>query len=1404
MNKDVKTQVISEDQVQVPKAFWTLRRVLTVSDVINFLALIISILWLSSKYQDFAIDTLQDGSRETLRHLVSDRLGKRYLERIAPVGDNFARNPETVQAVEGWDTKKLKVLIQVLSNHFKEVDIQLRSIVIYDKDMNKITQQGTNEAIEQAKRLYSLLQRRSIRSKRKITPILWRSAEGRPVYSVLIPVGGFRVRGFVELVTNPLPALQGLGSAIGGRIIVVDNDNNVLFSDGDGDNRELFEQGISRNELETINVEFKGTDKTLWTQIQLTKDISQFLEDTTNLRNYVFQAVLIVLAIMILIGWLLVRQTVYLRITNFAKTMRLISQGQINVSIPATGPDEMRIMAKSLAHLREAVRKVEASERKLRELLEASPIGVAIIRSYDGLVIFGNSRIAEIYGIPKKELINQQAHDYHIFGDETKNMIEIFNQSNRVDNYEIESVRADGSAAWSLITMEPFIFQENESIIVWSYDITERVAAEKALRKRMVIDDSLTRISRNFIDHDIASALKFALEEIGQFTQAERCYIYRRNENDKSYDNIQEWFLEDVPEPKNKRLDHNKWDNWIRKKLRDGLSVALHSQKDIPKSARAAHDLFEDEGMQSFLVVPLLHRQALIGFIGLDTITKQKNWHEEDQQFVRLAGELVAIGLARSDAQKELNKARERFELAVSGTRDGIFDFDVENNTSYTSNRWKEMLGMENSEIYDGSQDSFLKLIYPDDRKPYMQSWDEAVDTKQSKWEHECRMYHRNGQVRWILVRGTIVYGDDKEPIRFVGAHTDFTERKEIEAELARKSSILEMTLESMSEGISVIDENLKLTVWNDNFSRLLNLETSKIPEGKKIQPFLDDKLPKKWFKENDLQQFFAMFDLLEQEPEALEKTILQLQSIHDEVLEYHINPMISGGFVITYRDITESKKVERLKNEFVSTVSHELRTPLTSIRGALGLIGGGMVGTIPAKANELLEIATNNCDRLIYLINDILDIEKIEAGRMDFKMNAHLLEEMIDKAITANQGYAEKFNVSYKYDNHSEGTEVYVDDNRLIQVVTNFLSNAAKFSPQEETIDIVTELVEKDQVKISVHDKGPGIDTAFQKRIFSKFAQADSSDTRRKGGTGLGLSISKAIIEQMGGEIGFDTEIGQGTTFYCILPTFKSKKGKATKKGEELVIETSPHIKILMCEDDPDIAMLLSRILEEKGFEIDVCHKAADAMKKLKKKDYDIFALDVNLPDKNGLDLLEDLKADKKTKDIPVIIISGVSKDNKINLGAIGVVDWLEKPIDEDRLVNAFKLYSLQHDAEKPEGLMRILHVEDDQDNARVVNYLLQKQATIDNATTLADAKKKLRKKNQYDLVILDLGLPDGSGLTLLPTINKQCIPVMVFSASDLTPDIEIQVKSALVKSNTTKEQFLKTIEKLTAPKEK
>ena len=338
--------------------------------------------------------------------------------------------------------------------------------------------------------------------------------------------------------------------------------------------------------------------------------------------------------------------------------------------------------------------------------------------------------------------------------------------------------------------------------------------------------------------------------------------------------------------------------------------------------------------------------------------------------------------------------------------------------------------------------------------------------------------------------------------------------------------------------------------------------------------------------------------------------------------------------YVAIVRDMTERKQVEQMKTEFVSTVSHELRTPLTSIAGSLGLLSGGAAGALPGPAERLVKVAHTNAQRLIRLINDILDIEKIEAGSMHFDIQRVPLRPLLEQVVEANRGFAAEHDVQLQLASGADGLSVMADPDRLAQVVTNLVSNAAKFSPAGEAVEISVMPLDR-QCRISVADRGSGIPEEFKARIFGKFAQADSSDTRRKGGTGLGLSIVREIVTQLGGSVSFDDRPGGGTVFHIDLPAVE-QRGAAI--ADAPTASTSPALpRILHIDDDPDVLGVVSCAFAGRA-ELRSVPTLAAARAALLNHPVDVVILDLTLPDGLGLDLLSEIHG--AAGDSPRIVI--------------------------------------------------------------------------------------------------------------------------------------------------------------------
>lgn len=756
-----------------------------------------------------------------------------------------------------------------------------------------------------------------------------------------------------------------------------------------------------------------------------------------------------------------------------------------------------------------------------------------------------------------------------------------------------------------------------------------------------------------------------------------------------------------------------------------------------------------------------------------------------------LAASLFWLRREDSDRRRAQGLAASILETVPSG----VLSIDSSGTVLSMNQAVERMFGFAPGELIGRNVSMLMPSPTRDEHDGYIARYLTTREARVIGLGREVTGRHREGHSLPLHVAvGELTAGDRPT---FTGVLTDISARKRAEAELAASVSYLQGILDSATE-MAVIAAGLDgvITLFNRGAERMLGYSASEVvgretPERFHVRTEVADRGRAISL---ELGRPVRGFDVLVErarrgESEEREWTYVRKDRSTLPVM-LAVTPLLdakgtAGGFLGVARDITAQKKAEKLKREFISIVSHELRTPLTSIRGSLGLLAAGRAGALPTRALPLVEIAHRNAERLVLIVNDILDVEKMESGEMRFGMQLLDVNQIVEHAVAANQAYAHQLGIRLEARPIPGKYRVRGDADRLIQVLTNLLSNAAKFSPEGAAVEVTTS-AKDESVTIEIRDHGPGIPEEFQPRLFQKFAQADGTDSKRRGGTGLGLAIAKTIVEAHDGRLGFETAAGWGTAFRVELPRHRETSG--------LSITGIPGRRVLVCEGDRDVASLLTGLLRRDGIGTQVASTAAEARELLGKGRYSAMTLDIHLGGGDGIELFRWIRGRPGTARLPVVVVSGGEPSERASLESDsgGILAWLERPIAEDKLLSAVRGAVIGSVGRRP----RVLHVEDDADVATLVRTMLGDAVDVVGAGTLVEASELLLDQD-FDLVVLDVGLPDGSGLELLAAGDTRVrpAPVIVYSAADVEAIVKGEVLAVFVKGRTTTEQLVETI---------
>ena len=494
---------------------------------------------------------------------------------------------------------------------------------------------------------------------------------------------------------------------------------------------------------------------------------------------------------------------------------------------------------------------------------------------------------------------------------------------------------------------------------------------------------------------------------------------------------------------------------------------------------------------------------------------------------------------------------------------------------------------------------------------------------------------------------------------------------KQLSRTLQEQAASFETALNSMDLPICLFESNGTLLQANQQFSQFLDFPTDSL-KARGFLPILAQ-LDKRTAVPGKL---IAAAEQIYRKPSVARDATFPLRDSAGSLRLYCV-PIFGElsslvGVMITTGNSSAASEVDYLKGEFISTVSHELRTPLTAIRGAVGLVLGGAGGPVPGPIHDLLEIASSNTERLIQLVNDILEIFRVETGKLQLRTAPASMGELVGRACVRQQKDAEAAKVRLETRIARQLPLVSVDSEPVQTVLEKLISNAVKFSNPGGVVRIGVEPM-PDNPKFLlawVQDHGHGIPLEAQERIFQKFEQAQQVATRQHQGSGLGLSICRGIVEAHGGRLWVKSEPSKGSTFYSTLPTAPPQP-RPTSASAAPASAFAARRLVMVVEDDPDTRSFISRLLQSVGHFVLEVSTGTQVTELAIRHQPDLIVLDQMLPDLPGLEVLRHLKASENVRSIPIICVS-VSEDFSPQALRLGAVQFLRRPLDAGALMRA------------------------------------------------------------------------------------------------------------------------------------
>ncbi|MCI0552589.1 MAG: GAF domain-containing protein, partial [Anaerolineae bacterium] len=939
-------------------------------------------------------------------------------------------------------------------------------------------------------------------------------------------------------------------------------------------------------------------------------------------------------------------------------------------------------------------------------------------------------------------------------------------------------------------------------------------ALEKA-RYRAEAENLVNDIATRFLNVDNPALINQVITEnlgkLGKFFGIDRAYIFLFNDDGLTMDNTHEWRQEGIESyiddfrnvPRNTLPYMMEFLNRIE-------PFVVPSVIDMPEEAGTDKEEYLREHIQSIMCTPVVLQNRLVGFVGLDSVRRQRNWPEEDIFTLRLFGQITIGALDRARNQDALAKSETDLRALFSSMEDVVLVYDKDG-------RYARIAPTNPSLLFRPPQDMIGKLIHevlPENlHEPFMATI------------HRVLAGEENVNIEYPLTLGGKQFWFDANVSKLTEDQVfwvarDITERKLSEEALQRRNAYLAVSSEIgrlvtstldlntiFSRTVSLISERFGFyhssifIMEETGFNAILREATGEAGEKMKAQkhsvvvgfnsivgkvaesgkpmlvndvqheplyhpnPYLLDTRSEVAIPLRIETRIVGVIDIQSTQTDAFSQDdISVLQSLADQVAVAIDN---ARSYELSQQLIKDLREVDQLKSQFLANMSHELRTPLNSIIGFSRVILKGIDGPVTEMQQQDLTAIYNSGQHLLGLINDVLDLARIEAGKMELNFEEVHLAEMTTSVMSTAKGLVKEKPIQLLQRIPADMPTVRGDTMRVRQVLLNLISNASKFT-DEGSITVQT-LVQKSptgrmEAVVNVIDTGPGISMEDQEKLFKAFSQVDGSATRKSGGSGLGLSICANLVQLHGGKIGVYSEIGKGSTFWFTLPLYHQPKERIPE-GKKVV---------LAIDDDPQVISLYERYLSPQGYHVEPLTDPSKARERILEIKPFAVTLDIMMPSLDGWTVLTTLKSDPATRDYPVIICSITEKADKgFSLGA---ADYLVKPILEEDLVHA--LDRLNKNGE----IHEVLVIDDDPNDLRLIGKILNEHSQY--KPILVEGGRRgwevINEKAPH-AIILDIFMPEMDGFTILENLRDHPklreIPVLVVSGGGLTNEQQQQL---------------------------